>query len=208
MAMPDRLGRRKREVKYYPYDANHSIIGSGSAVDAGAHTGGPVQQEASTFGLVGLLLGTAGDMVNLWTPVPRDLNILHPCGVRVHYLTGSGTSADTIDWIVLYTIIAEGTAMSVGATALDTAISQDTVTGTANAVEISPRGVINGATFTEAQITGPAWISWNVEMDAFAAGLTEDKIYLGLLFDYVPKRWQGPWPNYNAALADEGIAGS
>lgn len=195
-------GRLKRKTIYYPYDSHHAMLGA-AGVDVGAHTGAPVQQEISTLGLVAVLLDTAGDMVNMLTPVPRDMNVTQPMGVHVVYQTGSATAADTVTWIVLYDVIAEGSALAVGTTALNTTIAQDTVTGTAQALEISPRGVINGATITEAQMTGLAFISWNIEMDAFAAGLTEDKLFLGLLIDYVPKRYQGQPNTFNPALADE-----
>ena len=189
-------GKIKRVRQYIPYDSNHSVLGA-AGVSAGAHTGVPVQQEMGAFGMVGLLMAAAGDMVNILQPVPHDLNVLHPVGVRVVYQTASATAADTITWIVLQDAIAAGAALAVGTTALDTPIGQTTVTGVAEAMELSPRGVINGATFTEAHVTGPAFISWNVEMDAFAAGLTEDKIYLGLLIDYMPKTHEGSSLTYN-----------
>lgn len=195
-------GRLKRKTVYFPYDSNHGIIGAGG-VSVGAHTGAPVQQEIGSLGLVGLLLDTAGDMCNMLTEIPRDLNINHPVGVRVIYLTGSATAADTINWIVLYDKISIGEALAVGATALNTTIASTTVTGVANALERSPRGVINGNTFSKSDLTGNAFISWNIEMDAFAGGLTEDKFFLGLQLDYVPKRAQGAPAAYNPAHDSE-----
>ena len=196
-------GRVKRVTQYYPYDSHHGMIGA-AGVSVGAHTGAPVQQEISTLGMVGLLLDTAGDMVNMLTVVPHDLNVLHPIGVRVVYQTGSATAADTIEWIVLYDAITEGTALAVGTTALDTVIGTETVTGVAQAMEVSSRGVIDGGTLAET-VPGNAvsFFSWNIEMNAFAAGLTEDKIFLGLSVDYVPKRYQGSPSTYNPGLTDD-----
>lgn len=202
MANPDRIGRIKRVTEYYPYRSYHGVIGA-AGVATSAHTNAAPEQEVSTLGYVGLEMNTAGDMVNMLTPIPRDLNRIHPIGASVVYQTGSATAADTIDWIALYDVFAEGTALAVATTALDTAIAQDTVTGTAQALEISPRGVINGETITEAQLTGLGFIGWNIEMDAKAAGLAEDIIFLGLLIDYVPKRYQGAEHHFNPALADE-----
>jgi hypothetical protein len=203
MASLDHLGRRKRVVKYYPYDSHHGVLGA-AGVSVSAHTGAAVQQEVGALGVVGLLLDTAGDMVNMLTPVPHDVNVVHPIGVRVVYQTASATAADTIDWIVLYDVITEGTALAVGTTALDTAIAQETVTGVAEALEFSNRGEIIGNTLTEPQMANAvSFFSWNIEMDAFAAGLTEDKIFLGLSIDYVPKRWQGSPSIYNPALTDD-----
>lgn len=202
MAVNIDAGRLKRKTAYYPYDSGHGLLGA-SGVSVGAHTGAPVQQEIGTLGVVGLLKDTAGDMFNMITPVPRDLNVTQPIGVRVVYVTGSSTAADTVNWIVKYSVISAGEAIVVGATALNTTIASDTVSGVANAIELSPRGVINGNTVTETEMTGLSFISWNIEMDAFAAGLSEDKFFMGLLIDYVPKRAQGHPSTYNPAVDSE-----
>lgn len=203
MANPDRIGRLQRDHIYYPYRAYHGVIGA-AGVSTSANTQSPPEQEIGALNFVGLEMNTAGDMVSMFTPVPRDLNPLHPVGVRPVFQTASATAADTITWIVLYDVIANGVALAEATTALDTPVGQETVTGTAEALEVGDafRGVINGGTFTEAQITGWAFVAWRIEMDAKAAGLTEDIIFLGLGLDYVPKRYQGMPHHYNPAYAD------
>ena len=199
--------RPKRCTTYIPYDGANATLGSASAVDAGAHTGNPVQQEIGSIGLVGLLMADAGDMVNMLSLVPRDVNWTQEIGVRVVYQTASATAADTIEWIVLYDLAVVGEALIVGATALDTTIqaTTETVTGTAEALEYSPRGAIAKNKFTSAEVATPSFFSWNVEMNAFAVGLDEDKIFLGLLVDYMPKPGLGGASTFSAEHDQESI---
>lgn len=156
----------------------------------GAHTGAPVSKEISTFGLVGVLLDTAGDMVLTDHMLPYDMDLAKNVYVRVHWACGSTDTADTITWIVTYRAhIPEVTALATPATALSTAIVADTVpVATAYTVNRSPWGVINA----DAIDKKAEHMAWLVEMDAFAAGLTEDKFILGLEIQYSPKRLRGP----------------
>ena len=182
----------KRKVAYYSYEEMHSTIGT-TATDLGVHTGACVQQEMSALGMVGLLLDTATDTVTGMTLVPRDLDWSKPIGVRIQYQTKSATAADTMNWTVLYDVIAEGTALAVGTTALDTVIPLlETVKGTAEATETSGRGVIAANSVTEAQVVaGSSFFVWSLALTTFAGGLGEDKLFWGLLVDYVPKRYKG-----------------
>jgi hypothetical protein len=109
--------------------------------------------------------------------------------VRVHFTTASATAADTISWLVRFLAITPNvTTLISAATATSTLITSMTVTGTAYSYQVSPWGVINGGTFTEKN----ELVQWEVEMDTFAVGLTEDKLLLGLEYMYTPKRLQGP----------------
>jgi len=154
--------------------------GSGDAVFA------PINSLAQN----GLLMASAGDDVHHFMAIPTDWAREHNISVSVVYTTGSATAADTIDWKFLYHLIAPETAADtivIPATALDTVIAQDTVHGTAYVVQRSPQGVINGDTIAAAD----RYMSFLVEMDAFAAGLTEDKLLLGVEFEYTPKWYKG-----------------
>jgi hypothetical protein len=202
--MPIDKGRIKRETLWIPYWTAFGLDGSGGT-PVSAHTGAAVEKEIGTTGAVGLLLDTAGDMINVYHPVPRDLNWAQPIGVRVKYVTGSATAADTVEWIVLYDVLSEGTAIAVGSTPLDTVVGSETVTGTANAIELSGRGIINGNAVTQAQVRNTADFSFLVELQAFAAGLTEDKFFMGLLVDYVPKRGLGSPESWNPSIDREGL---
>lgn len=192
MAIRDHNIDRVRDWLYVPNTAF-----SGMTASASVHTGVAVEQEISTLGDVGLLMDTAGDMVIGRVLMP-NFDPKHDIGVRVHWSSGSSTAADTIDWIVLYDRQVDGDTIIAPATALDTTIAQDTATATANQDQWSPRGAIAKDKFAAniwSSDDGASGIPmvWRflVEMDAFAAGLTEDKFFLGLLFDYVPRHTRG-----------------
>lgn len=177
---------RPGRVWYGAQDITGMIGAAG--VSAGAHTGAPVQQEISTFGIVGVLLDTAGDMLCHNAPIPYDLDPRHPVYVRVVWTSGSSTTDDTVTWIVTYKqLVPNVTALDVAATALNTTIAAQDVPGTAYAICKTAWGKINGGTITD---TAEDW-TWLIEMDAFDAGLTEDKFFLGLEVMYTPRRLQG-----------------
>jgi hypothetical protein len=106
----------------------------------------------------------------------------------VHWTSGSSTTADTIDWKVFYLgIVPNSTTIAAATTALDTVIAQDTVIG-AYTWQATEWGILKGGTLS-ASVEA---LTVQVEMDAFAAGLTEDKFPLGLEMAYSPKRLRGP----------------
>jgi hypothetical protein len=146
--------------------------------------------EIGTTGMVGMLFEAAGDSIMGGMLLPYDLDPAYNVDVRVHWSSGSATAADTIDWLVQYTqIIPNVTAVIDPATALGTTIPQDTVgVATANIWNATEYGKIVGGVINQKAEA----ITFEVEMDAFAAGLTEAKHLLGLEFRYTPKRLQGP----------------
>lgn len=173
---------------YYGAQAFTGIIGA-AGVSVGVHTGAPVQQEISTFGIASILLDTAGDMLVTDSPIPYDLDPRHPVYARVVWASGSTDTADTVTWLVTYKqLVPNVTALATPATALDKVIAaQDVPVATAYAICKTAWGRINGGTITD---NAEHWI-WNVEMDAFDAGLAEDKFLLGLEIAYTPRRLQG-----------------
>ena len=195
----------KRKVIYYPYETIHGMIGT-TATDTSAHTSNAIQKEISTVGLVGLLIEADGDMLNGLTLLPRDLDWTKDIGIRIVWQGASATDTEYATWIVLYDVMVEGTALAVGTTALDTAITAaDTKYGTAYALEISARGIIAADTFTEAQVVpGSTFVTWLLECDAET--VTGDIHLLGFLLDYVPKRYKGTASTLNPAVtAEDGI---
>lgn len=163
---------------------------TGLAAGIGVHTGAPIEAEISTIGDAAFLVDTAGDMVVTTHMIPWDLDPQKPIYVRVHWSSGSTDTADTIDFIVTYTaLIPEVTAQITPATALSTVIAQDTVpVATAYTRNRSSWGVINAGTLNEKAED----LSWLIEMDAFAAGLTEAKLILGLEIMYTPRKLHYP----------------
>lgn len=171
---------------YIPVPAFTGIIGA-AGVSVGANTGAAVQQEISTFGIVSILMDTAGDVIDHNMQLPHDVDINKHIYFRVHWTSGSSTTADTIDWKVFYkAIVPDSTTIAAASTALDTVIAQDTVIG-AYTWQTTAWGVLKGGTLA----VNVEALMLQVEMDAFAAGLTEDKFPLGLEMMYSPKRLRG-----------------
>lgn len=155
----------------------------------GSHTGAPVTKEISTFGFNGVLLDTATDMVCTDAPIPADLDPQKDIKARVVWCSGSTDVTDTVTWIAKYLALSPNvTALATPATALDTAIAaQDVPVATAYALCKTQWGVIKGGTISD---LAEHW-AWLVEMNAFDAGLSEDKFFLGLEISYTPRRLYG-----------------
>ena len=171
---------------FIPVSAFTGLIGA-AGVSAGVGVGAPVQQEVSTLETVGVLMDTAGDELSHLMALPADLDRRHPVYTRVHFTTGSATAADTIEWLVRYLkIVPNTTTLISAATAQDTDIASMTVTGTAYSYQVTGWGAILPAITAIAD--NVEVIYWEVELQAFAAGLTEDKLLLGLEIEYTPKR--------------------
>lgn len=172
---------------YVPISSFSGILGA-AGVSVGAGTGAPVQQEISTFGVVSILMDTAGDLLDHHLQLPYDVDLKKDIRFRVHWTSGSSTTADTITWKVFYkAIVPDTTTIAAASTALDTVIAEDTVIG-AYTWQVTSWGVLKAGTLalnTEA-------LMLQVEMDAFAVGLSEDKFPLGLEMAYSPKRMRGP----------------
>lgn len=185
-----------------------NYVGAAGAT-AGAHTGAPVFQEISSFGVVGLLMDTAADEVNTYMVVPDDMDLSKRIYCRVHWTSGSTDTADTITWKVWYKpLTANVTAIeaigNTGGTALDLVIAGDTVpVATAYAWCTTAEGYIDAGKLSEKTEA----LLWSIELDAFAAGLTEDKFPLALEIRYSPKRLWGPDGMLHEAKATTFIAG-
>lgn len=161
----------------------------------GSHTGAPIGKEISTFGVNGMLLDTAADEVNTYMPLPYDMDITKPVYARVHWTSGSTDTADTVTWKVWYRKLVLNTtaiaaAGNTGGTALDTVIAaQDVPVAAAYTWCATAWGILDPrSTAIADNVEG---VIWSVELDAFDAGLTEDKFLLGLELRYTPKRLAG-----------------
>lgn len=172
---------------HIPVSSFTGILGA-AGVSVGAGGGAPVQQEISTFGIVGILMDTAGDLLDHNWSLPADLDREKDILFRLHWTSGSATTADTITWKVFYKpIVPDVTTIAAASTALDTVIAQDTVAG-AYIWQATSWGVLNGGTLAY----DVEKLMLQVELDAFAVGLTEDKFPLELEIAYTPKRLRGP----------------
>ena len=193
---------------WLPVTSFSAYVGAAGAT-AGAHTGAPVFQEISSFGVVGLLMDTAADEVNTYMTMPADIDLSKRIYCRVHWTSGSTDTADTVTWKVWYkALVGNTTAIlaigNTGGVALDKVIPADDVpVGTAYAWAITEEGYLDAGKLPE----NTEALLWCIEMDAFDAGLSEDKFPLGLEIRYSPRRLWGPDGMLHEAKATTYIAG-
>lgn len=180
--------RRKRV--FYTWRSFLDSIGVTTTTYVKLGAGAAVAQEISDFEVAGLLVDTAADEVNGIFPVPWDADPDYELGFSVLWTSGSATTADTIDWVVLFELFAVGGVLDEVAGALDTAIAQDTVSG-AYQLQKTARGIKNAGWATRAQTDAGAFFGIQCDMNAFAAGLDEDKFFLGLEMDYRIRATEG-----------------
>lgn len=141
----------------------------------------------NALGLPGWKMNTAGERVRSLYQI-ADVNTSAEVFARVLWTSGSATAADTIAWKVSVKVQTPGSALTVSS---PTTVSlSDTATASAYDYQITP-----AVAFAAGVIDNMDLFSLEVEMDAKAAGLTEDIFFLGVEFLYVP-----------IVVADEGIA--
>lgn len=158
------------------------------ATIAGTGPGAPITKEISTFGMNGVLMEADGDALDHLLMLPYDVDLKRDIRFRVHWTSGSATTADTIDWKVFYLgLVPDSTTIAAATNALTTVVAQDTVIG-AYTYQVTAYGVLKGDTLGQ----NVESLALQVEMDTFAVGLTEDKFLLGLEMVYTPKRLRGP----------------
>lgn len=200
MANPDRIGLLKRKSVFLGYQGNIRGLLSASAVTKSTGVGAAPEEEAASLSAVGLDMEVGEEHDWFWV-IPRDMNRVHPINFRVRYSTASSTAADDLEWILLYDIIAEDSAIALGTTALSAPIAAETDTGVANAWTDSNVGTLNGNTLTETNVTNQEIMALNLELDVVDMSL-EMQMY-GLMIDYVPKRYQGQPYHYNPLITSE-----
>jgi len=146
-------------------------------------------------GLVGWKMTTAGRLVRHLLYSPTYMDWENDIFFRVIWTSGSSTTADTIDWKVLLGRTGSDTAPTGAAVPLGPPIARDTVAA-ANVVQYTRWGTLIASTLVPDDTN---FITVDVEMDAFAAGLSEDKGLLGVQIAYIPKLTDGPQVNDNAS---------
>jgi hypothetical protein len=172
---------------YIPGGSFSGLIGT-AGVDTGSSTGALVTKEISTFGLVAPLFEADGDVLDHVMQLPYDMDLNKDIRFRIHWTSGSATTADTMNWKVFYLpLVPNSTTIAAATSALTTAIAQDTVVG-AYTYQTTEYGLLAGGTISALAEA----VTLQVELDTFAVGLTEDKFLLGLEIVYSPKRLRGP----------------
>lgn len=165
---------------YYGLDDNFASL----------DTGNPAMEQITGRNSRGLQMDAAGDMVQsneLW--LPRWLDPTQELWFRIHYISGSSTAADTVDWIILANFFAADTQIVNASGVLDTVIAQDTIgAATAYLNKITDWGKKNAGFLTRQQVEDGAKMLFSVELDASAVDLATEKIwFLGVEMLYT---WQ------------------
>ena len=118
--------------------------------------------EVTDAGIVGLHVDDTGDSVGILYPVPYDMDVQSALDFAVVWTSDTSTSTETVTWKVLYTeLTIDSEAIEVGATALDTAIAADAQAGTAQAIQQTAWGTLNGGTLTAGN-----WLALDVSYSA------------------------------------------
>ena len=160
---------------------------------ASAATGNSVLASVgSTF--TAFKIGSATDEIAHLMAMPSFIDTNEPVYVRCHWTSASSTTADTLTPTVTYRQIADGGDIAsassgtgyTGDKALDIVIPADNVTG-AGDLQVTQAGTINSSSLDDEQYDAIEFIL----RFAFAAGLTEDKFFLGLELFYLPKLTPG-----------------
>lgn len=166
---------------YLPAQAFQTFV-----TGAGIAAGDPVFAELSTFGISGISIHDAGDMVAHAWMAPYDLDITKQIRFRVWWTQTSTTATDSVDWIVTYTkVVEESTVLVAPVTALDTVVPlADLSSGTAYQMQATDFGVIAKNTLTATT----AFLNLNVEADAIGTFSADEVLFMGLEVRYTPRR--------------------
>jgi len=187
-------GHIKRKHVFLGYQEGIRGLISSAGVSASTGVGDAPEAEAGALSAVGLHMDADDEHDWFWT-IPNDLNHLHPIGFKVRYSSASATAADDRQWIILYDIISEDSALAIGTTALSTAIAAELDNGTADAWQESPRGILNGSVVSEANVAAMDIMAINLELGIDDA--SEEMNMYGIIIDYVPKTFEGSPSTYN-----------
>lgn len=176
----------------------------------GWETAGITPAEVTNVGM-GTWIMTDGEFLNGYILCPYDLDPKFDIGFKVAYtLDHDGAGAATVSWILLQDAIAEGSAIALPSTALDTVIGLLDSYGAGAVTDfllaITGRGVRSAANIglTRAQIETGAFLTFKLEMDAAVNETTVR--FIGLIMDYVPQMCEGVGREIDAPLKADGSA--
>ena len=175
------------KFKFHTIDAME--FGFDALSGEGLATAGCTYEEIGTTGVGGITYALSGQVCRYVMVKPSDWDFDNDIFVRVVFATLSTTTAHTIDWTVTVGGRTFGEAILSAGNALSTPITQSTNEAVAAAPQASAAGIIDGG------LVGGStddFLVFDVEMDAFAAGLTAQKSLMALQFAYTPKLTDGP----------------
>lgn len=156
--------------------AEGALIHSAGALGSDGAGATAIISELSSQKVTGYRFREVGDDVGLIWPCPYDLDVKNAIDFAVVWSSDQTTTTDTLTWKVLYTkLTMNTTAITAGGTALSTAIAADANIGTANAIQQSPWGILNGSTLTD----NDSALSLLVELDATSGAAPATDILMG-----------------------------
>lgn len=120
-----------------------------------------------------------------------DLNVDGEVKISVVWSTDTGSTSDTVTFIPTFSAItleSDTLTAAQSHTAISAAIGADTASGTANTVQETPQGTINGGTLTDGDL-----FLINLEIDAVVSmTLGTDAMHIyGIFVEYVQKSLAG-----------------
>lgn len=137
--------------EFIPWN-DFSVTADGTSI-LSIGSGTPRVAEVNSLGLGAIKTDAISDRVNLFYQVPSNACVgTCPIKISVLWSTSSSTTSQTATWRVLYSAKAIGEALAAGSTTLDTAITADSVLGTAYMLNESPQGVIAANTLSRSDI--------------------------------------------------------
>lgn len=140
--------------------------------------------EINSLGVFGVAMDNADDLIRHLLVLPWDVDYGHPIYVRVHWTSGSATTADTVTWAVTRKSRSPNNDALTATidTALDTAIAQDTVpAAVAYTLCRTLPGKINANSVRPNEMH-----EIQLKLTQKAVGLSEALFALGVEFLYVP----------------------
>lgn len=155
--------------------AAEPVIG---ALYISAGTGAPYPTEVTDSGIVGLYVNDTADSVGILYPIPYDMDVKSPMDFAIMWTSNTSTSTETVTWKVLYTeLTMNSEAIEAGASALDTVIAADAQAGTAQAIQQTAWGTLNGGTLTHGNVLALD-VSYSAESGIDAASDKVHGLYL------------------------------
>lgn len=138
-----------------------------------------IHAEVGTTGIMGWRFREIGDDINLFWPIPADLDVEYDVEFSVIWSSDQTTTTDTVTWKILYDELTnDSEAIAAGTTALSTAIAADTNAAAANANQQTAWGKINGGTLEGGDPANRNQLSIVVECDAVTgATIASDLIF-------------------------------
>lgn len=182
MPSRDRNISYKEKTRYIPVQAFSGVQVVATTFQQSAGAGNPVFEEISTLGYCAPDFAALNDAVQHIEPIPSEIDTKEAVEIRLKWLSQNTGASKTVTWKILYDEFAEGDALAVPTTALDTALVADTDDTSAYGINLTDWGKISKNTLTAGNL-------WGFVISLSASDLVPgtDKHYLlGMEIRYTP----------------------